>query len=256
MRPVPSSHHQATRSLARDIAKLDTQPGSVKARFTSLLCDLLLPSLRPSDHDWASTTLLDVLSSYADPRKIAAKTLKAFIAGATKIGGARASQAALTKLHAAAVEAVGCYGEDGLCYETHAFRLLDAIKEIKHIQERRAAIKQHLEKLLDQVRTEADIEHGLTVTGVGVASLDTFMAIYGPPDQWPTFKAMKCIAGAVPAVDESGSSDGQQRMSKLGEPVLQTTIFQVGNTARMYDACFAAIYYDQMKLLMPRLVLR
>ena len=247
LRPVPSPHNQATRSLARDIDKLRIQIGKTKARLLSLLCDLLLPSLRPSEHDWASSpSLLAVLSSYADPRRIAAKTLKAFIKSARKVGGARTSEPALTKLHAAAVEAVRCYGEAGLEYETHAFRLLDAIEEIGHIQERRASMKEHLKKLLDQVRTEADVENGLTVSGVGLASLNTFMAIYGPPNQWPTFKAMKRIAGAVPTVDESGNSDGRQRMSKLGEPVLRTAIFQVGHSARMYDAYFAAIYYDQM----------
>jgi hypothetical protein len=246
LRPVPSPHHQATRSVARDIDKLGTQLGKTKARFTSLLCDLLFPSLSPSDHDWAGTTLLAVLSSCADPREIAAKTLKAFITSARKIGGAQTSEAALIKLHAAAVEAVRCYGEDGLYYETAAFRLRDAIDEIQHLEKRRASMNEHLQGLLDQVRTQADVEYGLTVTGVGPASLDTFLAIYGPHQQWPTFKAMKRLAGAVPTVDESGNNDGQQRMSKLGEPVLRTTIFQIGHVARMYDACFAAIYYDQM----------
>ncbi len=247
VRTPPSPHQQATRSLARDIAKLGTQLCRTKARVLSLLCDLLFPSLKPSDHQWASSpTLLTVLSHYADPRKIAAKTLKAFIKSARKIGGAKTSEAALTKLHAAAVEAVRCYGDDGLHYETHALRLLDAVKEIKHLQERRASMEKHRKELLDQTRTEADVEHGLTVPGVGEATLDTFMAIYGPPGQWPSFKAMKRLAGAVPTVDESGNSDGRQRMSKLGEPVLRTTIFQIGNVARMYDAYFAAKYYDQM----------
>ena len=246
LRPVPSALHQATRSLARDIDKLGKQLSRIKTRFSSLLCDLLLPSLKPSDHEWASPTLLPVLSKYADPREIAGKGLKTFIKCAKKIGGPRTSEAALMKLHAAAVDAVRCYGEAGLHYEAQAFRLRDAIEEIRHIQERREAMSEQLQELLAQARTEADVEHGLTVTGVGQASLDTLIAIYGPPNQWPTFKAMKRLAGTVPTVDRSGNSDGHQRMNKLGEPVLRTTIFQMGNVARRYDAYFAAKYHEQM----------
>ncbi len=244
--PVPSPHSQGVRSLGRDVEKLSNELSSVKTRFSSLLCDQLLPSLKPSDHEWASPTLMPVLHKFADPRQIARLKLEAFINKAKKIGGPRTSEAALTKLYQAAVDAVRCYGDNRHYYEAHAFRLQDAILAITQLEDRIKSMRQFLSDQLAEVRTEEDVRHGLSVPGVGESTLDILMAFYGPPREWPSFKAMKRLAGTVPVVERSGNTDCPQRMSKLGDPVLRKIIFQIGNVARRYDAECAAIYYDQM----------
>lgn len=244
--PIPSPSHQAMRCLARDIEKLTNELTRVKTRLTSLLCDLLLPSLNPSEHQFSSPTLLRVLNKYADPRDIARKTLRAFIKSAKKIGGPSTSETALSKLHAAASDAVRCYGADWFDYDTHAFRLRDTILAITQLQDRIKVARDRLQTLLSEACTKTDVDYGLTVPGVGRATFDMLAAFYGPVKQWAPFKAMKRVAGAVPIVDESGNTDTKRRMSKLGEPALRKIIFQIGNIARRCDAYAAAIYYDQM----------
>jgi transposase len=245
LRAVPSPELAAMRSLARRIEGMCNQLGSAKTRLLSYLCDTLLPSLKPSDHEWTGPTMLAVLREFADPRDIARKSLKVFVRSAKRIGGPRTSEVALAKLHQAAVQSVRCY-EKGVDYGTYIWELQDAIAEVSHLQDRIQAGRQRLQEQLNQARTEGNVAHGLTVPGVGRATLDILMAFYGPAQQWSTFRAMKRFAGTVPVVERSGNSDCAPRMSKLGEPVIRKIIFQIGQVARRFDAYFAAKYYDQM----------
>ena len=246
LRTPPSAGAQARRTLARRIEGMNQTLGSAKTRFTSLLCDTALPSLKPSDHEWTGPALLRVMGKFADVRDIARKSLAAFVKSAKKLGGPRTSEAALAKLHEAAVQSVRCYGEAGLDYATHALVLRDSILEITQLQDRIEAMEQHLKEALDQTRTEAEVQCGLSVPGVGEATLDIAMALCGPAGQWASFRAIKQFAGTVPVVDRSGQSARAPRMSKLGEPILRKVIYQIGNVARRYDAGFAANYHDQM----------
>lgn len=245
MRDVPSPECQAMRSLARRIEGMCNELSSAKTRFTAFLCDAIVPSLSPAAHEWASPTMLPVLSKFADIRDIARVSLPVFIKRAKKVGGPRVSEAALTKLHDAAEQALRCYGDQFL-FETYAILLRDAISDISQLQERIKSLREHLQALLDQMRTEDDVAHGLSVPGVGKSTLDTLMALYGPPAQWAPIKTMKRFAGLVPVVNRSGNSDAAPRMSKLGEPMVRKVIYQIGSVARRYDAYFAAHYYDQM----------
>jgi len=243
---VPSPELAATRSLARRVEGMCNELSSAKTRFTAFLIDLAVPSLKPSDHEWTGPTLLSVLDEFPDARQIAGKSLSAFIKAGKRIGGPRTSEPALTKLHEAATQAVRCFGEDGLDYDTHAWMLQDAILAIRQLESRIAAGRERLQQQLDKTRTQDEVEHGLSVPGVGAATLDILMAFYGPVEQWSTFRAMKRFAGMVPVVNQSGHSESTPRMSKLGEPSLRKVIFQIGQVARRYDAYFAATYYDQM----------
>lgn len=246
LRTPPAAEVQAQRSLLRRIEALSQEQAQTKNRIINLLCDSILPGLNPSEHSWTGATLLPVLQRYADPRNIARQSLRAFSEKARRLGGQQVSQAALEKLHQAARQSLQFYGPNGFSWNSYALLLREAIQGLLDLQDRVLPLEKELQRLVDEGCSETQKECGLSVPGVGEQSLTAALALCGSPQNWPSFKAIKHFAGAVPVVEESGTTRGTPRMSKLGEPLLRRLIYQLGNNARQWDAEIAALYYHQM----------
>jgi transposase len=246
LRTPPPAAVQAQRSLLRRVNVVKEGIGRAKTRTLSVLCDTLLPSLAPTAHSWLGSSLLPVLKHYADPRLIAKKSLKSFVEHGRRLGGSHVPQEALRKLHEAAKQSLLMYGPQGLQWEAYALLLCDGIEELLSLQARLQPLQKELDRLIGQNCPQQVMEYGLSVPGVGEESLQAVLALCGAPAAWPSFKAIKHFAGAVPIVEESGTTSSTPRMSKLGEPLLRKVIYQMGDNARRWDAQVASHYYDQM----------
>ena len=244
----PSPQDQARRGLARRIDHLKKNVGSAKQRLLAILQQTMAPSLATKPYDWCAQSMLAVLHHFADLRTVAALSPSAFIRSACCAGkgGPRTSQNALRALHEAARDALRVYGQHGLDWDTQAILLQEAIQTIWDTQKRIQLLQAQLDKGVQQVATPQQRQSGQTVPGIGAQTLELLIAFLGAPDKWRNIQSIKQFAGLVPIVDNTGQSEPNGRMSKLGEPLLRKAVYQVGNAARQFDAQFAAYYYNQM----------
>jgi transposase len=239
---------QTQRGLERRIEALGHEKGSAKCRVVSIVTQELMPALANKGVDLTAASILRVLHHFADLRDIAKPSLNAFTktARGPRTGGPKTSKKALAAIHAAARDALEIYGSDGIVWEAKADLVREAIEEIWDNERRVEPLQRRLDQMLAEDCDEETRERALSVPGVGPRALDQLIAFFGPPEQWPDISAIRQYAGLVPIVDDSGQSRGQPRMSKLGEAIIRTTVYQVGNVARQFDARCAACYHDQM----------
>jgi len=231
----PSYETLELRHLTRLRSQIIKDRTRISLRLISLL-DTLFPELLTLFSKPISPSTLAILEVAPTPQKVVAlgkENLTAILrkASAGKLGQERAQQ-----IIDAAQRSVGVPSET--LEEVTAL----IVAQIRLLGEQLTTLNRRINELYARTGLTLD-----TLPGVGTVLAATFLGEFGDVNRFKGRTQMVAYAGIDPKLRESGSHQGQVRMSKRGSPYLRHAIYLAAQTAARTDEYFQDILQRQLK---------
>lgn len=184
-------------------------------------------------------TALAVLERFADPRvmKKAGRKRLATVLIRTSRGHFREAKA--DELLAAADETLELWAAGGLDFAELAEDIAIEVRLIKTIDVELAAIEDRIEALYDDADPAGIV---VSAPGLGITLAAGILGRTGDLNRFANLPGVRAFTGLVPKIDQSGTTDTHQGLTKAGDPGLRTALFLAADQARKVDPTLAARY--------------
>jgi transposase len=251
---LPLLHPEGLREFTGDgpadpLRRLTKQRSTMVKRRTAVYSrlDALVELLGPAWYDVLGSdygkAALAFLARYADPHAVLrlgqarlSRFLQARSRGQFGPGPARA-------LIAAAKETLALWGPEGMDFAELA---ADIAVEAEQAIFLSAQIKE-IDERMANLYAEADPDGIIATTpGVGPVISAVIAGRIGDPHRFTSLAAIRSYSGLVPKVNQSGTRETEQGITKAGDPLLREMLFIAADQARLVDPQLAAKYVRLM----------
>ena len=96
-------------------------------------------------------------------------------------------------------------------------------------------------RVLDEVRREATCRRLMTVPGVGPLTALAFRATIDQPDRFRKSRAVGAHLGLTPRRYQSGETDIQGRISRCGDELVRTALYEAAHSLLIRDTRWSAL---------------
>lgn len=206
----------------------------VSLRLVSLL-DIVFPELLSLFSKPISPSTLAVLEVAPTPRKVLEVGEEKLSTILRKASGGKLGHKRAAEIIDAARSSVGV--PSAALEETIAL----IVRQIRLLDEQLATLNRRIKDLYTRAGLTLD-----TLPGVGTVLAATFLGEFGGVDRFKSAAQMVAYAGIDPKLRESGSHQGQVRMSKRGSPYLRRAIYLAAQSAARTDSYFHSILQRQL----------
>ena len=231
----PSYETLELRHLTRLRSQIIKDRTRISLRLISIL-DTLFPELLTLFSKPISPSTLAVLEVAPTPQKVVALGKENLTAILRKASGGKLGQERAQQIIDAAQRSVGVPSET--LEEVTAL----IVAQIRLLGEQLTTLNRRINELYARTGLTLD-----TLPGVGTVLAATFLGEFGDVNRFKGGTQMVAYAGIDPKLRESGSHQGQVRMSKRGSPYLRHAIYLAAQTAARTDEYFQAILQRQLK---------
>lgn len=185
-------------------------------------------------------TALAVLERFSDPRAMKKAGRKRLATLLIRHSRGQWREAKADELLAAAGETLSLWAAGGLDFAELAEDIAVEVRVIKSLDAELAAIEDRIDALYD----EAD-PAGIVVSapGLGVTLAAGILGRSGDLNRFASLAGVRSFTGLVPKIDQSGTTDAHQGLTKAGDPGLRTALFLAADQARKVDPTLAARYH-------------
>ena len=195
------------------------------------MVQIIFPEYKSFFSNLYGESSIAILKKYGGPKKLAKAhpdTVKSLIHGSCK--------SSAEQLIEAARHSVGI-NEDFYCFE-----LMDAIKEMQHIQSRVDAFDQEIAKYVDALCPNLR-----SIPGVGYVTAGLIFGEIGDINRFHSAESLASYAGVDVTIYESGKYKASHLIpSKKGSRYLRYALFLVADSIRKHDPTFEAYYHKKI----------
>ena len=221
-------HNEELKSLSRKRFYIAEDLRKAKMALNNLL-QIVFPEFKKLFSNIYTESPLDILKKYPTPEKLS----RARVSTVAQMLHGRCKTSAESLISAACSSV-------GISNDLYAFQVLDAIKEIEHIQDRiddyDARIRAYVDELCPNI---------LTIPGVGATTAGLLIGEIQDIHRFRSVNQLISYAGIDIVVYESGKYKAQHLIpSKRGSKYFRYALFQASRIAWQCDPTFKA-YYDK-----------
>jgi transposase len=184
-------------------------------------------------------TALAVLERFADPKAMKKAGRKRLAAVLIRTSRGHFREAKADELLAAADETLELWAAGGLDFTELAEDIAIEVRLINHLDAELAAIEDRIEALYDDADPAGIVA---STPGVGVTLAAGILGRTGDLNRFANLAGVRAFTGLVPKIDQSGTTDTHQGLTKAGDPGLRTALFLAADHARKVDPTLAARY--------------
>ena len=251
---LPLLHPEGLREFtgagsADPLRRLTKQRSTMVKRRTAVYSrlDALIELLGPAWYDVLGSdygkAALAFLARYADPHAV------------LRLGQARLSRFLQTRsrgqfgpeparaLIAAAKETLALWGPEGMDFAELAADIAAEAEQAIFLSAQITEIDERMANLYAEADPDGIIA---TAPGVGPVISAVIAGRIGDPHRFTSLAAIRGYSGLVPKVNQSGTHEAEQGITKAGDPLLREMLFIAADHARLVDPQLAAKYVRLM----------
>jgi transposase len=184
-------------------------------------------------------TALAVLERFADPRVMKKAGRKRLATVLIRASRGHFREAKADELLAAADETLELWAAGGLDFAELADDIAIEVRLIKTIDVELATIEDRIEALYDDADPAGIVQ---SAPGLGVTLAAGILGRTGDLNRFASLAGVRSFTGLVPKIDQSGTTDTHNGLTKAGDPGLRTALFLAADQARKVDPTLAARY--------------
>lgn len=184
-------------------------------------------------------TALAVLERFADPRALKKAGRKRLATLLIRTSRGHFREAKADELIAAADETLELWAAGGLDFAELAEDIALEVRLIKSLDVELAAIEDRIDALYDDTDPAGIV---LSAPGLGVTLAAGILGRTGDLNRFANLAGVRSFTGIVPKINQSGTTDTHQGLTKAGDPGLRTALFLAADQARKVDPTLAARY--------------
>jgi len=247
---LPLLHPEGLREFTGDgpadpLRRLVKQRSSIVKRRTAVYArlDALIELLGPAWYDVLGSSYgkcaLELLVRYGDPDtliRLGGARLTRFLVRYSR-GFWREDHAA--RLIAAARESLTLWGPHGIDFAELAADIATEAEQAQVLTRQIADLDERIANLY----TEADPEGFIgSAPGIGPVTGAIIAGRIGDPHRFTSLAAIRAYSGLVPKLNQSGTANPVQGITKAGDPLLREAIWAAADAARKVDPQLGAKY--------------
>ena len=223
-------HISALKSLSRKRFFVAKELGKAKLEVNRLV-HIIFPEYKSFFSNLYCESSIAILKKYGGPKKLAKAhldTVKSLLHGRCKCSAEQLIEAARHSV--------------GIDEEFYCFELMDAIREMEHIQTRIDAFDMEIAKYVDELCPNL-----LSIPGVGYVTAGLIAGEIGDINRFHSAESLVSYAGLDVTVYESGKYKASNLVpSKKGSRYLRYALFLVADSIRKHDPTFEAYYHKKI----------
>jgi len=228
----------------------------VKARVAcgqrlDALIELLGPAYATVLNTGYTKTALEVLERFGDPRTLRRYGRRRLSELLIKVSKGRWRDDKAADLIAAADEALELWAGGGLDFAELAVDIAGEVRCARQLDAEIATLDKRIDTLFkaaDQQPDNHDADSDNRGIIASVPCLDGvlgagILARFGDFDRFANLAGVRSFTGLVPAIDQSGNSNGHRGPTKAGDPGLREALYLAADLMRRVDPQLAARYH-------------
>lgn len=221
-------------------ANLEEDRTAAHNRIAALL-ELLGPSyLRVlGDGDYAKSALA-VLRRYGDPRALRRLGQARLAALLRRYSRGQWGEGKAEELLVAAAEAISLWKGGGLDFTELAWDLASEVRVAEAIEAELVEVEVRIEGLYAEADPEGIV---ISAPGVGTILAAGILGRLGDARRFASLAGVRSFSGMIPGTSQSGTAEGNPRLTKAGDPGLRRDLWLAADGARKVDPQLARRYH-------------